>query len=378
METQAAIAVPRDGDRLDVYSGTQSLGMDNALIAHILKKPQHTINVICSLCGGSFGGKYFQASLASVPCSLIANDLRRPARYVMDRLTDMEVTGGRNPVKAFYKVAFDETGRIKALKVDAYFNAGYSMDCSPSVAKKFMKSLGGGYNIPNFEAKARFCKTNISSGTAFRGFGVPQASIVTESAIEDIADTLKVQSEIIRERNMLKDGEKTKYIGYQGITNMRNDSLRSCWREMMQFYKIDERKEAVERFNAKNRWKKRGICSTLVEHCVGFNKTAKLQGNALINIYIDGTVYLSFSGVEMGQGLYAKMQQVASTALGVDFDKIYIPDSSSFSIPNATTTGASCGADINGFAVLDACRQINSRLKVIKEKNQNISWDDMV
>ncbi|CAD5117462.1 DgyrCDS6229 [Dimorphilus gyrociliatus] len=378
METQSALAVPKDGDALDVYSSTQSIGLDHFLISSILKKPQHLINVICARCGGGFGGKDFQSPLTSVPASLIADKLKRPTRYVMDRMTDMKVTGGRNPVKAKYKIAYNDSGRIKALKVEAYFNAGYSMDCSFGVARKFLKAVGGGYNIPNMYVSCKFCKTNIGSATAFRGFGTPQAGIVTETAIDSVADVLNIPSESIREINMLKDGERTKLVGYESLTTMRHDSLRKCWLEMMQSYGIEDRREAIEKFNKENRWKKKGICSTLVEHYVGFNKATMNQGNALINIYLDGSVYLSFSGVEMGQGLNAKMQQVTSTALGVDYDRIYIPDASSYTIPNITTTAASCGTDVNGFAVLDACRQINSRLSEIKKNNPNISWDDMI
>lgn len=48
----------------------------------------------------------------------------------MDRDEDMMVTGGRNPFLFKYKIAFMNDGRIKGVDVQAYCNAGYSMDYS--------------------------------------------------------------------------------------------------------------------------------------------------------------------------------------------------------------------------------------------------------
>lgn len=49
---------------------------------------------------------------------------------VLDRDEDMMLTGGRNPFLFKYKVAFNNDGKIKAVDVKAFCNAGYSMDYS--------------------------------------------------------------------------------------------------------------------------------------------------------------------------------------------------------------------------------------------------------
>lgn len=377
METQSALSIPRDGDALDVYSSTQHVGGDHRFLAAVLNKPQHLINVICKRCGGGFGGKENQAISTSIPASLVAEKFKRPTRYIMNRQIDMQVTGGRNPMKAKYKVAFGKSGAIKALEVIIYMNPGYSSENGYDVGFRCVKSIGGGYRIPSLSLKVKLCKTNIACNTAFRGFGTPQAAIITESIIDGIAEKLNLESDIIREKNMLKNGEITRLSGYN-LSTMQNDSLQKCWKEMTRLYKVDERKKLISEFNSKNRWRKRGIASTIVEHYIGFNLGKLLQGNALVNVYRDGSIYLSFGGTEMGQGLNAKMQQVASSALNVEYEKIYIPDTSSYTTPNSTITAASCGADVNGFAVLDACQKINRRLEKIKKKFPKATWDEIV
>jgi xanthine dehydrogenase/oxidase len=68
----------------------------------------------------------------------------------------------------------------------------------------------------------------------------------------------------------------------------------------------------------------------------------------------------------MGQGLHTKVAQVAAQELGVQMDSIFIAETSSDKVPNASPTAASAGSDLYGESTLDACRQISERLKPIR------------
>ena len=59
----------------------------------------------------------------------------------------------------------------------------------------------------------------------------------------------------------------------------------------------------------------------------------------MVNIYVDGTVRLSIGGVEVGQGLFTKMVQIASSELGIPVDKVHIADSSTDKTVNPIPTG---------------------------------------
>lgn len=43
------------------------------------------------------------------------------------------------------------------------------------------------YYFPNLNCRAKACKTNLPSNTAFRGFGFPQTGLVTETIMDAVA-----------------------------------------------------------------------------------------------------------------------------------------------------------------------------------------------
>lgn len=54
------------------------------------------------------------------------------------------------------------------------------------------------YNLPDVCITGQVCRTNIPSNTAFRGFGAPQAMLVCEHLMENVATTLKLPPEKVR------------------------------------------------------------------------------------------------------------------------------------------------------------------------------------
>lgn len=103
-----------------------------------------------------------------------------------------------------------------------------------------------------------------------------------------------------------------------------------------------------------------------------------MQAGALLLVYNDGAVLLSIGGIEMGQGLFTKMIQIASKALEIEQSRIHISEAATDKIPNSTATAASMSSDLYGMAVLNACNTLNQRLKPYKTKDPNGKWEDWV
>ena len=69
-----------------------------------------------------------------------------------------------------------------------------------------------------------------------------------------------------------------------------------------------------------------------------------------MHIYTDGTVLVTHGGVEMGQGLHTKMAQIAAQSLGLPLNSVYIAETATDKVPNASSTAASASSDIYGGA----------------------------
>ena len=101
---------------------------------------------------------------------------------------------------------------------------------------------------------------------------------------------------------------------------------------------------------------------TPVKFGISFTLTHLNQAGALVLIYQDGTVQVNHGATEMGQGVHTNIAMIAAEELGVSLDRIRVMPTSTDKVPNTSATAASCGTDLNGMAVKNACDILRSRL----------------
>lgn len=107
--------------------------------------------------------------------------------------------------------------------------------------------------------------------------------------------------------NFYKEGQLTYYL--QPVIDCRLDRL---WNELKESSEYFKRKAEAEKFNAQNRWKKRGIALIPTKFGMSFTIKSMNQAGALVHVYTDGTVLVTHGGTEMGQGLHTKIIQIAA------------------------------------------------------------------
>ena len=217
------------------------------------------------------------------------------------------------------------------------------------------------YYLPNVDATGRVCRTHKTSQTAFRGFGGPQAIVAIEDILAQAAQRLSIPADVIRERNLYREGQTTHY----GQTVADAGRIDRIWRELKTTSEFDFRRGEIAVFNAQHDEVKRGIAITPAKFGISFTATFYNQGGALVLIYRDGTVQVNHGGTEMGQGLFTKIRQIAADTLGVDGDAIRLMPTRTDKVPNTSATAASAGTDLNGAAVADACQQLRARLDAV-------------
>ncbi len=374
LETQAAIACFDEAGRYLVHSSTQHPSETQEICARVLGVHKNDVTCQSLRMGGAFGGKEVQANTwAAVACVGLVKT-GRPVRVRLDRQRDFVLTGKRHPFFARYRAGFGETGALLALDVELYSNGGWSLDLSKPVLYRAMFHVDNAYHLPSARVTGRVAKTNVTSQTAFRGFGGPQGMVVIEEVLDRIARHLGLAPESVRETNLYSEGDTAHY----GQPIKDADRVRRIWRELAGDAGFAARRQAAKSFNDASPHRKRGIAITPVKFGISFTTAHFNQAGALVLVYADGSIQVNHGGTEMGQGLHTKMLQIAGDALGVPLESIRLMPTRTDKVPNTSATAASSGSDLNGAAVKAACDEIRERLAEVAARMLKCPPDDVV
>lgn len=359
LETQACVVEPLDGGRWRVIPSTQSPMEMHQTAAMALGVEYHRVEVDVPQVGGGYGGKTEQARFVVGPALVAANALDRPVRLVLPRDADTAMIGKRHAVYGRYQVAIDpRTGLLHGMDSTMWADGGAFYDCSYIVTNCLQLRADNAYQVANFRNQIDVCRTNKAPSTAFRSFGDVQGKLITENAIDDAAFAAGLDPADVRQANLYKRGDVTPFG--QALTYCY---MREVWSYLREKSRYDERRAQVAEFNRENRWRKRGIAMMPVKYGSGYNLVQLEQAAVHVAVYAgDGSVVIHQGGVEMGQGLTTRVEQVASYVLNVPFDLLRIELPNTGVIPNPTSTGASTGTSYSAEAVKQACERLRGRL----------------
>jgi len=355
LEGQASIAYPEEDGRVVVHCSTQNPTEIQQVVSEVLGIGQHEVVCICKRMGGAFGGKETQAAIPAVAAAMVAASTGRSARLILNKDDDMCWTGKRHPYQSAYDIGFDEEGRILAAKLDFYSNGGAFADLSTSVLERTMLHAENAYYIPNIEINAQVCRTNYPPNTAFRGFGGPQGMAVIENAMQEIAIQLQMDALDVRRINCYGKTERN-ITPYGQI--LRGNLLPDVFDQLERSSDYRGRVQTMAKFNVSSRTHLKGIAMTPVKFGISFTTAFLNQGNALVNVYTDGTVQVSTGATEMGQGVNTKIRQLVADEFGLEVQRVRMMDTSTEKNNNTSASAASATTDLNGAAAVNACRKI--------------------
>jgi CO/xanthine dehydrogenase Mo-binding subunit len=208
-ETTGCIAKPEADGRITVHTNTQALyfSLDNTAI--ILQIEPSRLHFVGGTVGGGFGGKV-DVITEPIAC-LAALKTRRPVRYVYTREEEMRVSSTRSGNRIRILDGVMDDGRIVSREVTSYHDAGAYSRHSPYGATKHAANASGPYTIPNVSIDVYCVYTNRQPASAFRGFGVTEASFATEMQMDRISRAIGVDPWELRLKNAYRDGDERPY-----------------------------------------------------------------------------------------------------------------------------------------------------------------------
>ena len=376
LEGQAAFVTPQEDNDFKVFSSTQHPSETQQIIAKMLNQKSNTIIVETRRIGGGFGGKETQSFIFAAICTLLSKKTKRPVKLRMDRDDDIIITGKRHDFYSEYEVGFDELGVIKGLKLKLASRCGISPDLSGAINDRALLHIDNAYYLENVLVENYLCKTNTASNTAFRGFGGNQGMMAIENIIDHIANSLKKDSAEIRRRNFYQ--KKKKNITHYNM-KIEDNVIQEIFDQLIKTSNYKSRQSTIKKFNSENRYLKKGIAITPVKFGISFTTWHLNQAGALVHIYCnDGSVHVNTGTIEMGQGTYTKIAQLAANEFGLPFNKIKVSATRTDKVPNTSASAASSTTDLNGAATINAISKIKQNLASFVKRKYKVKNGDAI
>ncbi|TXL70976.1 2Fe-2S iron-sulfur cluster binding domain-containing protein [Vineibacter terrae] len=335
----------RVDDRLEITVTTQTPYMDRDEVASVMRLQPTQVRIIPTACGGGFGGKLDQSVQPLV--ALAAWLLDRPVACVYTRPESMAATTKRHPAHIRARFAATAQGLLAGCEVDAAFDTGAYASWGPTVANRVPVHAMGPYGVPAVRTWGAAIFTHNPPSGAFRGFGVPQAAIAHEAAMDSLADQLGIDRLEFRHRNALRVGDAT--ATGQVLTHSTGlaaclDALRPGW---------SRAHEAAARFNAEAQaqgtHRRRGVGIGCMWYGIG-NTSMSNPSTMRVGLGRDGTLTLYSGAVDIGQGSNTIMTQIAADALGVEMNRFRLVAGDTDRTADAGKTSASRQTFVSGKA----------------------------
>jgi carbon-monoxide dehydrogenase large subunit len=201
-----------------LYAGSGGAVRQKIELVQVLGIAPDKLRVLSYDVGGNFGTR----NRPFVEFGLVlwaAGKLKRPVKYTATRseafLTDYQ---GRDLVTRV-ELAFDDKGKILAMRADNISNAG-ARCVSLSPLSKGSGLITGPYDIPAASLRSRAVFTNTMPTNAYRSSGRPEVTFAIERLMDLAAEQLGIDRVRLRRKNFVKP----KAMPYRNAVGMLYDS----------------------------------------------------------------------------------------------------------------------------------------------------------
>jgi len=270
---------------------------------------------------------------------------------VYDRAEDRVATTRRHASLTRHKTAVTKDGKLLAMEIEFTIDGGAYCTLSPVVLSRGTIHAAGPYYCPNVRIRSRAVATNMPPHGAFRGFGAPQSIFALERHMDKVARAVGLTAEEFRRRNFIHEGETT---ATNQVIRERVDMDHLLDRAL----ELTDYHAKRERFERDNRTSliKKGVGFASFMHGAGFTGSGEVYLQSMVNAEAtaEGRVLILAASTEIGQGTNTIFSQIASEALGLDYDAIEVIQPDTGKVPNSGPTVASRTSMVVGKLVESA------------------------
>ena len=338
--------------RLNVLSSTQIVFHCRRILANALHIPKSMIRVAKPRIGGGFGAK--QTSVCEVYPAFVTWKTKKPSKIIFSRYESQIASTPRHEMELHVRLGATKDGIVKGIDLYTLSNTGAYGEHGPTTV-----GLSGHKSIPLYgKAEAfRFVSdvvyTNHMSSGAYRGYGATQGLFAVESAVNELADKLGIDPFVIRQRNIVHEGDVMP--AYYGQVNT-SCALDRCLQAVHDNIGWDEKYPVRDMGNGKVRAVGMGMAMQ------GSGITSVDVGSASLKINDDGFYTLSIGAADMGTGCDTILAQIAAEVLDCPLDNVTVLGADTDSSPYDSGSYASSTTYVTGKAVEQCAEQLKQKI----------------
>ena len=338
--------------RLNVLSSTQIVFHCRRILANALHIPKSMIRVAKPRIGGGFGAK--QTSVCEVYPAFVTWKTKKPSKIIFSRYESQIASTPRHEMEMHVRLGATKDGIVRGIDLYTLSNTGAYGEHGPTTV-----GLSGHKSIPLYgKAEAfRFVSdvvyTNHMSSGAYRGYGATQGLFAVESAVNELADKLGIDPFVIRQRNIIHEGDVMP--AYYGQVNT-SCALDRCLQAVHDNIGWDEKYPVRDMGNGKVRAVGMGMAMQ------GSGITSVDVGSASLKINDDGFYTLSIGAADMGTGCDTILAQIAAEVLDCPLDNVTVLGADTDSSPYDSGSYASSTTYVTGKAVEQCAEQLKQKI----------------
>ncbi len=371
MEPHGSTCEWSDG-KLTAHLSTQAVSNTPAQFAGPLEITADDVTVHCDYIGGGFGSK-FAADSWGVVCAQLAKDTGRPVKLMLDRDLELKIAGNRPSGFIDVKIGADENGVVKVWDSHHWGTRGADY---ATISQGVIPYV---FDPPNRRRRVTGISTNTAPQRAWRAPNHPQGCAITQTAYDDVAAKLGIDSYDVFKRNL------------PSVTNGKAEVYAA------------EMEIGARLIDWKSKWHPHGKGPVDGSVVTGLGMALHTWGgrghasNCLLKIHPDGGVETFLGSQDLGTGTRTVIGMVVAETFGLPLSAVGVNIGSSQSPgsgPSGGSTTVGGVSESNRRAAQDALRQINvkvaaklnveastlvaknGRIGVRGDADKSLSWKD--
>jgi len=321
-----------EGNKLTAHLSTQNVAGTAAQFASPLGITADDVTVHCDFIGGGFGSK-FAADTWGVVCAELAKKTGRPVKLMLDRDQELKTAGSRPSGFLKARVGADKDGVVTVWDSHHWGTSG------PTPGGVTQGVIPYVFDPKNRRRRMTPITTNTGPVRAWRAPNHPQACAMTQTAYDDIAGKLGIDSYDVFLRNL------------PSVSNQKADVYKA------------EMEIAAKLIGWKDKWHAHGKGDADGSIVTGLGMAIHTWGggghssSCLVKVHPDGGVETTLASQDLGTGTRTCIGMVVAETFGLPLEAVKVNIGSSkypASGPSGGSTTIGGVSESNRRASLDA------------------------